>query len=353
MGSGIVDGRHSDGSGTVRISTPMPNPNDKLTLDLIIPLYNEAEVLDILFDTLDKTFCAANLAARNVVAVRYIFVDDGSSDASARIISERIRAGASAVLYRLSRNFGHANAVCAGIDQATADLVAVLDADLQDPPEVVLEMIDRAREGYNVVFGQRRQRKENVAKRSGYWIFYRLVALLSDINIPVDSGDFCLMDRRVITALRSLPERLRYPRVLRAWVGFNQIGVEYNRPQRQAGISKYPLSKLYRLATDGIAAASIRPLKIAQLSSFLFGMVAVLLMVVFMLMLSGQLRATLSLPFLLISLLIASGHALTMLCLYVFSAYLGRMYLEVKGRPPYIIMEEIARLADAKEDRQK
>jgi dolichol-phosphate mannosyltransferase len=320
-----------------------------LTLDLIIPLYNEAEVLDLLFETLDRTFCPENLASRNIQSVRYLFVDDGSSDTSARIISERIRAGASAVLYRLSRHFGHANAVSAGIDHATADLVAVLDADLQDPPAVVLEMIDRARDGYDVVFGQRRRRKENVAKRAGYWAFYRVVAFLSDIKIPVDSGDFCLMDRRVVTALRDLPERLRFPRVLRAWVGFRQIGVEYERPQRQAGISKYTVGKLYRLATDGIAAASIRPLKIAQLSSFLFGLVAVALMCVYMLMLVGQVRTILSLPFLLISLLIASGHALTMLCLYVFSAYLGRMYLEVKGRPSYIVMEEIAPLEHERE----
>jgi dolichol-phosphate mannosyltransferase len=318
-----------------------PPSGAALTLDLIIPLYNEAEVLELLFETLDKTFCPENLARRRVLSVRYLFVDDGSSDTSARIISDRIRAGASAVLYRLSRRFGHANAVSAGIDHATADLVAIIDADLQDPPAVVLEMVDRARDGYDVVFGQRRRRKENVVKRAGYWAFYRLVAFLSEVRIPVDSGDFCLMNRRVVTALRDLPERLRFPRVLRAWVGFRQTGVEYERPHRQAGISKYTIGKLYRLATDGIAAASIRPLKIAQLSSFLFGLVAVGLMFVGMLMLAGQVRTMLSLPFLLISLLIASGHALTMLCLYVFSAYLGRMYLEVKGRPSYIVMEEI------------
>jgi dolichol-phosphate mannosyltransferase len=321
----------------------MHSSSNTLTLDLIIPLYNEAEVLDLLFETLDRTFSSENLALRNIVRVRYVFVDDGSSDSSARIISERIRSGAPAVLYRLSRNFGHANAVSAGIDHATADLVAVIDADLQDPPAVLLEMIDKARDGYDVVFGQRRKRRENVIKRAGYWTFYRLIAFLSDINVPVDTGDFCLMDRRVVAALRNLPERLRFPRVLRAWVGFRQVGLEYDRPQRQAGVTKYPWSKLYRLATDGIAAASIRPLKIAQLSSFVFGLVAVALMVVFMLMLVGQLRASLSLPFLLISLLIASGHALTMLCLYVFSAYLGRMYLEIKGRPCYIVMEEVAR----------
>jgi dolichol-phosphate mannosyltransferase len=202
-------------------------------------------------------------------------------------------------------------------------------------------MIDRAREGYNVIYGQRRKRKENVFKRIGYWSFYRLVAVLSDINVPLDSGDFCLIDRPVVTALRNLPERLRYPRVLRAWVGFRQVGVEYDRPGRQAGTTKYTLGKLYRLATDGITSASTRPLKIAQASSFLFGLIALALTVVLFLMLTGQLDVAVSHPMLLASLLIASGNALTMLVLYVFSAYLGRMYLEVKGRPPYVIMERI------------
>jgi dolichol-phosphate mannosyltransferase len=332
-------------------NAPVRRPDSPLTLDLIIPLYNEAEVLDLLFTALEETFSRANLAPRNVVGVRYLFVDDGSSDASARLIAERIRAGAPAVLYRLSRNFGHANAVSAGLDQATGDLVAVIDADLQDPPAVVLEMIDRARDGYNVVFGQRRRRKENVFKRAGYWSFYRLVGFLADIQIPLNSGDFCLMDRRVVQELRSLPERLRFPRVLRAWIGFHQTGVAYDRPLRQAGSSKYTFKMLYRLATDGVAAASIRPLQIAQLSSFLFGVVAVALMLVVLLMLIGQVQgqATESLPFLLLALLIASGHGLTMLCLYVVSAYLGRMYIEIKGRPSYIIMEQIGRAGHEKE----
>jgi len=329
---------------------PTSRSTSAFTLDVIIPLFNEAEVLALLFTTLDGTFDRENLRRRNVAGVRYLFVDDGSSDRSATIIADKIRAGSPATLLRLSRNFGHANAISAGIDHATADLVAVLDADLQDPPSVVLEMIDKARDGYDVVYGQRRKRKENAFKRAGYWAFYRLVALLSDITVPADSGDFCLMNRRVVAELKAMPERLRFPRVLRAWVGFRQIGVEYERPERQAGLSKYTLRKLYRLATDGIAAASIRPLKIAQLSSFLFGLVAVALMLLFVVMLFVSRDPALSLPFLLISLLIASGHALTMLCLYVFSAYLGRTYLEVKGRPAYVVMERISAKGDATED---
>jgi dolichol-phosphate mannosyltransferase len=319
----------------------MDNATGRLTLDVIIPLYNEAEVLDLLFAALDQTFSSRNLESRHVRRVRYLFVDDGSTDDSARIVAERIRGGAPAVLYRLSRNFGHASALSAGLDHATADLVAVLDADLQDPPAVVLTMIDKAREGYNVVFGQRRKRKESVFKRIGYWSFYRLIALLSDIRLPLDSGDFCLMDRRVLAALRTLPETLRYPRVLRAWVGFRQIGVEYERAQRQAGESKYTMGRLYRLATDGIASASTRPLKIAQFSSFVFGLVALALAMIFLLVLAGRVEVTVTHPLLLASLLIVSSNALIMLVLYVFSAYLGRMYLEVKNRPAYIIMEQI------------
>lgn len=311
------------------------------TLDLVIPIYNEAEVLGLLFDSLDKTFCAANLASRQIERVRYLFVDDGSSDLSARIIADRIRRGAPAALYRLSRNFGHQSAVCAGLDSATADLVAILDADLQDPPEVVLDMIDKSTEGYNVVFGQRRMRKEHIVKRAGYWFFYRLIDALSDVKMPLDSGDFCLMDRQVVQALRDLPERLRFPRVLRAWVGFRQAGVEYDRPGRQAGASKYSIGKLYRLATDGIASASIRPLKIAQLSSFLLGGATLILTLTFILMVIGKVNATLPLPFLVTYILITSGNALTLLCLYVINAYVGRMYLEVKGRPTYIVMEVI------------
>ena len=329
----------------IRASQPTHSTMDSATrhhsLDVIIPIYNEAEVLDLLFATLAETFSTANLASRHITRVRYLLIDDGSSDESPRIIAEKIRAGAPAVLLRLSRNFGHASALCAGLDHADADLVAILDADLQDPPAVVLQMIDKAREGYNVVFGQRRKRKENVFKRLGYWSFYRLIALLSDIRMPLDSGDFCLMDRRVIAALRGLPERLRFPRVLRAWVGFRQIGVQYDRPRRQAGDSKYTLGKLYRLATDGIASASTRPLKIAQFASFLFGLVAVVLTVILLLVLTGRLSLTVSHPFLLASVLVVSSNALTMLVLYVFSAYLGRMYLELKGRPPYILMERI------------
>ena len=315
----------------------------ELTLDIVIPVYNEAEVLHLLFEHLDQTFSPGELAGRQLSRVRYVLIDDGSTDETARIISAWIAQGTPALLIRLSRNFGHASAISAGLDHSNADLVALLDADLQDPPGVVLEMVDRAREGYDIVFGQRRKRKEGALKRLGYWSFYRVLAALSEVSIPLDSGDFCLMNRRVVLAMRDLPERLRYPRVLRAWVGFRQTGVEYQRPRRQAGTSKYTLGRLYRLATDGLASASIRPLKVAQVLSFLFGGIAAGLALLFLLILAGWVEVTVSHPILLASLLTATSNAFIMLVLYVLSAYIGRMYLEVKGRPPYIVMERVER----------
>jgi polyisoprenyl-phosphate glycosyltransferase len=317
------------------------------TLDLVIPVYNEEAMLGALFDDLDRAFSGPNLLSRNIASVRYLFVDDGSSDGSAQEISDRIRAGRPAMLLRLSRNFGHQSAVSAGLDHATADLVAVMDADLQDPPAVVLEMIDRTADGYNVVFAQRRRRKETIVRRAGYWTFYRLVNFLADVPLPLDSGDFCLMDRLVVKALHDLPERVRFPRVLRSWVGFRQTGIEYDRPARTAGSSKYSLTRLYQLATDGIVAASVRPLKVAQFLSFVMGGIALASTAVFALMAVGQIRPFLPIPFLLTFILVSAGNALTLFCLYIFGGYLGRLYLEVKGRPPYIVMEVVQR--DARE----
>jgi dolichol-phosphate mannosyltransferase len=245
------------------------------------------------------------------------------------------------VVYRLSRNFGHPNAVSAGLDHADADVVAVLDADLQDPPELVLEMLDRWRKGVDVVFAQRRKRKEGVFKRAGYWAFYRLVSLLSDLEIPLDSGDFCLMDRRVVDAMRALPERLRFPRILRTWVGFKQAGIEYDRPERAAGKTKYNFWRLYQLATDGIASSSIRLLRVAQLFSFSFAVLTAILLVGLLFAIGSHADEPESLLILGGLILIAGGNFVITTYLYILGAYVGRTYLEAKGRPPYLIMEVV------------
>lgn len=311
-----------------------------VTLELVIPAFNEAEMVGPLLARLAEVLAPERLAARGVSRARLLFVDDGSTDATAALLAERIAAGLDARLVRFSRNFGHQSAVCAGLDRAEGDLVVVMDADLQDPPELVLEMVDRWRAGADVVFARRRRRQGNVLKRLGYWGFYRMVSFLSEIRLPLDTGDFSLLDRRVVVALRSLPERLRFPRGLRAWVGFRQEAIAFDRPERRAGTPKYDWARLYRLATDGIASMSTRPLQAAQLFSFLFG----LLTIAFLLMLLAGYAArpgSIPRPFLVAYALIATGNAVQSFCLYILGAYVGRTYLEVKGRPPYLVMEVV------------
>lgn len=336
---------------TAPVTGVLPVPSGALrtrpvTLEIVVPLYNEAEVIALLLDRLAEALSPSELAKHGVAWARLLFVDDGSTDATASMLAERIAGGLDARLIRLSRNFGHQSAVCAGLDRADGDLVVVMDADLQDPPELLLPMVDRWRTGPDVVFARRRRRRGNVAKRLGYWGFYRTVAFLSEIRLPLDTGDFGLIDRRVVLALRGLPERLRFPRGLRAWVGFRQEAIEFDRPERQAGTPKYRWSKLYRLATDGIASMSTRPLKAAQLGSFFFG---VLTLGFLAMLVAGYVASPSSIPrpFLLAYALIATGNAVQSFCLYILGAYVGRTYLEVKGRPPYIVMEVVEPSAKA------
>ena len=311
---------------------------DRPSLEVVIPLCNEENVLNELLACLARVFAHDNLARSGVRSVHYVFVDDGSADRSAEILSEAISTGLPATLYRLSRNFGHQSAVSAGLDFARADIVAVIDADLQDPPELILDMIAHWRDGYDVVFARRRRRKEHPLRNAGAWLFYRLVAFLADIRIPLDSGDFCLMDRRIVELLSRLPERLRFPRGLRAWAGFRQTGIEYDRPARRAGRSKYSVAKLYRLATDGVVSSSIRPLQLAQLASVSF--LCLSLLVAGLLLLRPR---SLGIPPVILAgyLLIILGNLVQVFCIYLLGAYVGRTYLEVKGRPPYVVMEVI------------
>jgi dolichol-phosphate mannosyltransferase len=314
--------------------------DDWISLDVVVPLFNEEAVIAPLLARLDEALGPSARQQHRLRTVRYIFVDDGSTDGSAALLSRRIAEGAPAILYRLSRNFGHQSAVSAGLDHATAEVVAVIDADLQDPPELIPVMVARWREGYEVVYGERRSRAEGVFKRAGYWLFYRLVGFLADMDVPHDTGDFCLMGRRVVEALRALPERLRFPRVLRAWVGFPQTGVPYDRPPRKAGRTKYTLGKLYRLATDGVVAASVRPLQVAQVFSAAY-LLAILAACAWLLVASGHPAVP---PMAVVGfVLILLGNFVQVFCIYILGAYVGRTYLEAKGRPSYLVMEVVER----------
>lgn len=308
-----------------------------VTLDLVIPVYNEREVLPSLIDSLQRTFSTEACAEHGLSEVRCLFVDDGSTDQSFDFLRHTSVPGVQISIIRFSRNFGHQAAVTAGIVRATGDLVVVMDADLQDPPSCTLEMVKKWREGFEVVYAVRRKRKETRLKVFLYWAFYRIYDMLSSIKVPVDSGDFCLMSRRVVDELNQLPEKVRFPRGLRTWVGFPQTAIEYDRPARLAGDSHYGWKDLYALATDGIASLSLRPLQLAQLLSILYfvstflGLVA-LTMGVFD---EASVRTQLSVVFF----LLLMSNSIILFCLYILGAYLGRAYLEVKGRPSYIVAE--------------
>lgn len=309
------------------------------SLDIVIPVFNELQVLPQLLDRLNESFGDRARSESGLRSVSYIFVDDGSTDRGAHFIAESIAAGLGARLIRLSRNFGHQSAVSAGMDHSSADLVAIIDADLQDPPELILEMIEKWRSGADVVVAQRAKRKEGPVRRFGFWLFYRMVNSLADVPVPLDGGDFCLMTAQVRAQLRSLPEKLRFPRGLRAWVGFKQETIEYDRPRRQAGVTKYSIRALYHLATDGIASLSTKPLRIAQFLSvgFALGSIGIAVGIVRE-MLSGSADASDS-GLLALALMVSTLASAQMAYLYVLGAYVGRTYLEVKGRPTYLVAE--------------
>jgi dolichol-phosphate mannosyltransferase len=308
-----------------------------VTLDVVIPVHNEAVVLPTLLGVIGETFGPGARTRHRLGAVQCIFVDDGSEDESVRIIQSSNLPGIAVRIVRLSRNFGHQAAVSAGIAHSTADLVAVLDADLQDPPPCVLDMVEKWREGFEIVYAQRQNREERRIRVTLYWLFYRMCRLLTPIDVPLDAGDFCLMSRRAVDELTKLPERLRFPRGLRAWIGSRQPAITYDRPARFAGRSSYSWADLYALATDGIAALSLRPLQLAQILALVYFLLTVvgLSALVF-----GWLRdADLNTRLTVLVLVTMVSNGLVMFCLYIIGAYLGRTYLEVKGRPTYVVAD--------------
>jgi dolichol-phosphate mannosyltransferase len=314
--------------------------NSVASLDVIIPVLNEEEVFEALWARLNQCFSGEVCARYGLGTVTFIFIDDGSTDATARLVAGRISQGANILLVRLSRNFGHQGALNAGLDHSTADLIAVIDADLQDPPELIPEMIGKMREGFDVVYGERKRRRGNPIKVFLYWAYYRVLRFLSDVDMPVDAGDFCVVSREVLQAIRSLPEKLRFTRGLRSWVGFRQVAFPYDRPRRASGSTKYSMAKLYQLATDGIASMSIQPLKVTQGTLFVSLFATLLFLVLAFVQYFRQAGGEpLTIWFLMAYVLIAFTSSLQIACLYIMGGYLGRMYLEVKSRPSYVVME--------------
>jgi glycosyltransferase involved in cell wall biosynthesis len=301
-----------------------------MRLSVAIPVHNEEQVLPELFGRLTAVLDGVPGGPHEM-----IFVDDGSRDGSLGLLEAAAARDQRIVVVTLSRNFGHQAALTAALDQVTGDAAVVMDADLQDRPEEIPRFLAKLEEGFDVVYAQRVRRKEGVLLRFAYFVFYRLIAWLSRIRLPLDAGDFSLMSRRVVNEIRGVPEHNRYLRGLRTWVGFRQTGIAVERAERFAGQSKYSYRALIRLAFDGIFAFSIAPLRaaavlgaVAVLLSTLFTLYAVYARVVLQ-------RSPQGFTALIVVMTFLSG--MNLFFLGVIGEYVGRVYEEAKARPLYVI----------------
>lgn len=304
------------------------------TLSLVLPMFNEEEVVGELHAQLQTFLKELGVSAE------VIFVDDGSRDATFTKLSELVKEDPRYSILSFSRNFGHQTAITAGVDHARGEAVVVMDADLQDPPQVVLAMMEKWREGYDVVYAKRRTRSgETFFKKVTAKIFYRLFAAMIPIEVPLDTGDFRLMSRRVVLTLRAIRETHRFVRGMVSWVGFKQTAVLYDRPGRFAGTTKYPLRKMVRFAIDGITSFSVLPLRFSTWLGVTMSVLSVLYAIwacVVHFILNGTVAGWTA-TVVLISLL----ASVQLLMIGILGEYVGRIYEEVKKRPLYVIKERV------------
>jgi polyisoprenyl-phosphate glycosyltransferase len=299
-------------------------------LSVAIPIHNEESVLPELLrrlrDVLDSTAGGPH---------EILFVDDGSTDKTFDMLVSAAKEDVRIGVISLSRNFGHQAAISAGLDHVTGDAAVVMDGDLQDVPEVIPQFVGKFHEGYEVVYAQRVRRKEPLALRVCYFLFYRMMAILSDISLPLDSGDFGLMSRRVIEEVRKMPEHHRYLRGMRSWVGFRQTGIEVERGERHSGKSKYSVVRLVKLAFDGIFAFSIVPIRAAALFGALVMCLSSIYVVYAIYAKLVLQQSPQGFTALLVAVTFFSGTVLFFLG--VIGEYVGRIYEETKARPEYIV----------------
>ncbi|HEY5117960.1 MAG TPA: glycosyltransferase family 2 protein [Anaerolineales bacterium] len=305
----------------------------KPVYSIVVPVFNEADNLSELhrrlaevMNSLDETW-------------EVIFINDGSTDESSNFLSALRKKDNHVRVVEFVRNFGHQIAATAGMDTAEGEAVVIIDADLQDPPEVIPELIARWKQGYEVVYAVRSEREgETWLKEFTAKLFYRLIYRITDVKIPLDTGDFRLLDQKVVAVLRNMRERHRFLRGMAAWVGFRQIGVSYRRHARFAGKTKYPLGKMIRLALNAVTSFSFFPLQMAAYLGFICaGIAAIAIPVVIVMRLTGS-GAFFGQATTLISVLFLGGVQL--ICVGILGEYIGRIYDEVKGRPLYIKREE-------------
>ena len=306
-------------------------------VSLAIPVYNEEAVVP---DLIRRTTAVLDSIPNGPHEI--VLVDDGSSDRTLELLEQAAEKDTRIVVVSLSRNFGHQTALGAALDLVSGDVVVMLDGDLQDPPEAVPVLLDHYQQGFDVVYVRRTNRKESWWLRACYYLFYRLMAALSSVQVPLDTGDFGLMSRRVVEEIRKMPEQHRYLRGMRTWVGFRQIGIQLERSARHAGRTKYSPFKLLKLASDGIFAFSIVPLRAAAVLgagavglSFLFAL--------YSLYEKFLKHSPQGFTALIVAMTFLSG--INLFFLGIIGEYVGRIYEETKGRPHYVVLKIVKRNA--------
>lgn len=291
------------------------------TLDIIVPVFNEEDCLDEILRRLN----GVKESFKDILDVSFLFVNDGSRDKSADILRAFSEKYDYVKVINFARNFGHQIAVTAGINNTNADYVAIIDADLQDPPELIVDMYKKSLEGYDIVYGKRLKRdKETAFKKLTAFGFYRVLNYMCNLDIPKDTGDFRLITKKVVEVLKNMPEHNRFIRGMVPWVGFKSAPVEFNREERYAGETHYPLKAMIKLASNAIFSFSTKPL---VMINYLAGLV--LLLAIFSFLRLNLISAT-----------ILFVGSLQLLALGIVGAYIGRIYEEAKGRPLYTIKDK-------------
>ncbi len=299
---------------------------------IVVPVYNEEEVVLESYKRLKHVMDSVN------ENYELIFINDGSRDKTAIILNEICVMDNNVKFIDFSRNFGHQLAITAGMDYAIGQAIVVIDADLQDPPEIIPQMINKWKEGFEVVYGKRVERKgETFFKKLTAAAFYRLLKNMTDVDIPVDTGDFRLIDRKVCDALKVMNERSRYIRGIISWLGFKQTGVEFSRDKRFAGETKYPLKKMVKFAFDAITSFSYKPLKLASFAGIIISMLSFLYLIIVLIQkISGFAQIQGWASTLAVNLFF---NGIILIILGIIGEYIGRIYDEAKGRPLYMIRQ--------------
>lgn len=322
----------------IAVQRPAQGDGRRGLLSIVVPAFNEQDVLAAF---LERLTALDPLLSRRGLRREILFINDGSTDQTLALLNDFAGRDAGIRAVHLTRNFGQQAAISAGLALARGDVIAVMDCDLQDPPEVLPRLLDEWERGFQVVFAVRQKRKEGFGRRLAYWSFYRLLARVSELRIPLDSGDFCVMDRRAVDLLNSLPENQRFVRGLRTWVGLRQRGVVYERDVRHAGKPAYTFAALLRLALDGLVSFSSLPLKWVTRLGILCGLAAIGLGIA--LVITRLCFHAVAFPWGWLSLacLVLLLSSVQLLSLGIMGEYVARIFTQVKGRPTYLIADVV------------